>query len=116
MAGARQVGDVAVVTARLDGLDAEALRAVADSVRERLGSGVICLGSVVDGKVSLVSAVTKDLVGRFHAAKLVQEVAAAVDGGGGGRADLAQAGGKNPAGLDRALTAVYDWVARAAGG
>jgi alanyl-tRNA synthetase len=84
-------------------------------VRERLGSGVVCVGSVTDGKVSLVSAVTKDLAGRFHAGKLVQEIAKAVGGGGGGRPDLAQAGGKNPAGLEQALAAVYDWVGRAAG-
>jgi len=116
VAGARAVGGVSVVAARLDGLEAEGLRAVVDSVRERLGSGVICLGSVTDGKVSLVSAVTKDLIGRLHAGKLVQEVAKAVDGGGGGRPDLAQAGGKNPAGLDRALAGVYEWVARAVGG
>jgi alanyl-tRNA synthetase len=116
VAGARPVAGIPVVVARLDGLDAEGLRAVVDSVRERLGSGVICLGAVGDGKVSLVSAVTKDLTGRLHAGKLVQEVAKAVGGGGGGRPDLAQAGGKNPAELDRALAAVFDWVARAAGG
>jgi alanyl-tRNA synthetase len=116
VAGARQVAGIPVVVARLDGLDAEGLRAVVDSVRERLGSGVICLGSVSDGKVGLVSAVSKDLTGRVHAGKLVQEVARAVGGGGGGRPDLAQAGGKNPGELDRALAAVPDWVARAAGG
>jgi alanyl-tRNA synthetase len=116
VAGARQVGGVAVVVARLDGLDPEGLRTVADSVRERLGSGVVCLGSVADGKVSLVGAVTKDLIKRVHAGKLVQHVAKAVDGGGGGRPDLAQAGGKNPAALDGALTSVYDWVATATGG
>jgi alanyl-tRNA synthetase len=116
VAGARPVAGVPVVVARLDGLDAEGLRAVVDSVRERLGSGVILLGAVTDGKVSLVSAVTKDLTGRVHAGKLVQEVAKAVGGGGGGRPDLAQAGGKNPAELDRALAGVYDLVARAAGG
>jgi len=115
-AGARQVAGVALVTARLDGLDPEALRAVADAVRERLGSGVICLGSVREGKVSLVGAVTRDLTTRFHAGKLVQQIARAVDGGGGGRPDLAQAGGKNPAGLDAALAAVADWVAHAAEG
>jgi alanyl-tRNA synthetase len=115
VAGARQVGDVAVVVARLDGLDPEGLRAVADSVRERLGSGVVCLGGVSDGKVSLVGAVTRDLATRFHAGKLVQQLAKAVDGGGGGRPDLAQAGGKNPAALDAALNSVYDWVAAAGG-
>jgi alanyl-tRNA synthetase len=109
---ARRVGNVSVVAARLDGLDPDGLRAVMDSVREQLGSGVICLGSVVDGKVSLITAVTKDLTGRFHAGKLIQEVARAVGGGGGGRAELAQAGGKDPSKLDAALGLVYDWVAR----
>ena len=114
--GARAVAGIPVVVARLDGLDAEGLRAVVDSVRERLPSGVTFLGAVSDGRVNLVSAVTKDLTGRVHAGKLVQEVAKAVGGGGGGRPDLAQAGGKNPAELDRALAGVYDLVARAAGG
>ncbi len=114
VATARQIGGVAVVAARVDGLDQDGLRAVADSVRERLGSGVICLGSVRDGKVSLVSAVSKDLTSRFNAGKLIQEVAQAVGGGGGGRPDLAQAGGKDPSKLDAALRLVHDWVARSA--
>jgi alanyl-tRNA synthetase len=116
VAGARSVAGMSVVAARLDGLDADGLRTVVDSVRERLGSGVIVLGAASDGKVTLVSAVTKDLTGRVHAGKLVQEVAKVVGGGGGGRPDLAQAGGKNPAELDRALAGVYDLVGRAAGG
>jgi alanyl-tRNA synthetase len=116
VSAAREVRGVAVVVARLDGLEAEALRSMADAVRERLGSGVVCLGGASDGKVSLVSAVTKDLTGRFHAGKLIQEVAKVVGGGGGGRPDLAQAGGKNAAALDQALAGVPDWVARAAGG
>ena len=114
LAGARQVGDVTVVAARLDGLDAEGLRAVIDSVRERLGSGIVCLGSVTDGKVSLVTAVTKDLVSRFHAGQLIKEVAGVVGGSGGGRPELAQAGGKDPSKLEQALNLVYDWVSRAA--
>ncbi len=112
VAGARQVNGVAVVTGRIDGLDADGLRAVADRLRERLGSGIVLVGSVVDGKVNLVAAVTKDLTKRFQAGKLVQEVARAVGGGGGGRPDLAQAGGKEPAKLDAALDGVYDAVAR----
>jgi len=112
VAGARQVNGVAVVAGRIDGLDGDALRAVADRLRDRLGSGVVCVGSVVDGKVNLVAAVTKDLTKRYHAGKLVQEVARAVGGGGGGRPDLAQAGGKEPAKLDAALDGVYDAVAR----
>jgi alanyl-tRNA synthetase len=112
VAGARQVNGVAVVAGRIDGLDADGLRAVADRLRDRLGSGIVCVGSVVDGKVNLVAAVTKDLTRRFHAGKLVQEVARAVGGGGGGRPDLAQAGGRDPAALDAALDGVYATVAR----
>jgi alanyl-tRNA synthetase len=112
VAGARQVNGVAVVAGRIDGLDADGLRAVADRLRERLGSGIVMVGSVLDGKVNLVSAVTKDLTRRFHAGKLVQDVARAVGGSGGGRPDLAQAGGKEPARLDAALDGVYDAVAR----
>jgi len=113
VAGARQVNGVAVVAGRIDGLDPDGLRAVADRLRDRLGSGIVCVGSVVDGKVNLVAAVTRDLTRRFHAGKLVQEVARAVGGSGGGRPDLAQAGGKEPARLDSALDGVYDAVARA---
>ena len=112
VAGARQVNGVAVVTGRIDGLDPDALRSVADRLRERLGSGIVLVGSVVDGKVNLVAAVTKDLTKRFQAGKLVQDVARAVGGSGGGRPDLAQAGGKEPAKLDAALDGVYDAVAR----
>ncbi len=114
VSAARQIGGVAVVAARLDGLDPDGLRAVADSVRERLGSGVICLGSVKDGKVSLVATVTKDLTARFNAGKLIQEVARAVGGGGGGRPDLAQAGGKDASKLDAALALVQGWLTRQA--
>jgi alanyl-tRNA synthetase len=113
LAGARQVNGVAVVAARVDGLDPEGLRAVADRLRDRLGSGVICVGSAYDGKVNLVAAVTRDLTKRFQAGKLVQEVAKVVGGGGGGRPDLAQAGGKDAAKLDEALNLVYDYVGRA---
>jgi alanyl-tRNA synthetase len=116
VAGARSVAGIPVVVARLDGLDAEGLRTVVDSVKERLSSGVIVLGAVTNDATSLVSAVTKDLTGRVPANKLIQQVAKVVGGGGGGRPDLAQAGGKNPAELDRALAGVYDLVGRAAGG
>ena len=112
---ARQVNGVAVIAGRLDGLDADGLRAVADTLRNRLGSGIVCVGSVVDGKVNLIAAVTKDLTSRFQAGKLIQEVAKAVGGGGGGRPDLAQAGGKDPAKLDAALELVFAFVARAGG-
>jgi alanyl-tRNA synthetase len=111
---ARQVAGVPVLAARLDGLDPDGLRSVMDTLRDRLPSGVIVLGSAVDGKVSLVAAVSKDLMKRFPAGRLVQEVARVVGGGGGGRPDLAQAGGKDPSKLDDALATVAGWVERAA--
>jgi alanyl-tRNA synthetase len=113
LAAARQVNGVAVIAGRLDGLDAEGLRAVADTLRDRVGSGVVVVGGAVDGKVNIVAAVTKDLVKRFHAGKLVQEVAKAAGGSGGGRPDLAQAGAKDPGQLDPALALVFDVIARA---
>jgi alanyl-tRNA synthetase len=113
VAAARQINGVAVIAARLDGLDAEGLRAVADRLRERLGSGVVVVGGAREDKVNLVAAVTKDLTRRFQAGKIVQEVAKVVGGGGGGRPDLAQAGGKDAAKLDEALGLVHDIVARA---
>jgi alanyl-tRNA synthetase len=114
VAAAKQVAGVPVLAARLDGLDPDALRSVVDTLRDRLPSGIILLGSVVDGKVSLVAAVSKDLTKRFPAGRLVQEIARMVGGGGGGRPDLAQAGGKDPSKLDEALGAVASWVERTA--
>ena len=83
--------------------DPKALRDAADALRDRLGSGVVVLGAERDGKATLLVAVTKDLVGRVHAGKLVGVLAAHVDGRGGGRPDLAQAGGSNPRGLGDAI-------------
>jgi alanyl-tRNA synthetase len=113
---ARHVAGVPVLVARLDGLDPEGLRSLVDLLRDRLGSGVICLGSATDGKVNLIAAVSKDLMARFPAGRLVQEVARAAGGGGGGRPDLAQAGGKDPSRLDEALALVPGWVERTATG
>ena len=77
---------------------------MADTLRSKLGSGVVVLGAREDGKVSLVAAVTPDLAGKkVHAGKLVQAAATAVEGRGGGRPDFAQAGGKDPEGLPQAL-------------
>jgi alanyl-tRNA synthetase len=114
VAAAREVAGVPVLAARLDGLDPDGLRSVMDTLRDRLPSGVIVLGSAVDGKVSLVAAVSKDLMKRFPAGRLVQEVARLVGGGGGGRPDLAQAGGKDASKLDEALATVAGWVERTA--
>jgi alanyl-tRNA synthetase len=114
VASAKQVAGVPLLAARLDGLDPDGLRAVVDTLRDKLPSGIILLGSAVDGKVSLVAAVSKDLMKRFPAGRLVQEVARMVGGGGGGRPDLAQAGGKDASKLDEALGAAAGWVERTA--
>jgi len=101
----REVDGVKVLTRRDDGLDAGALRALADRVRGRLGSGAALLASVTDGRVLLVCLVTKDLAGRLHAGELLKETAAKVGGKGGGRPDMAQGGGPDAGALDAAVDA-----------
>jgi alanyl-tRNA synthetase len=88
------------------------MRQMVDNLRPRLGSGVIVLGSVADEKVSLVAAVSKDLTDRLDAGKIAKAAAVIVEGTGGGRKDLAEAGGKNPAKLDDCLRAVPAIVAK----
>ncbi|WP_406676509.1 alanine--tRNA ligase [Moorella sp. ACPs] len=100
----REVAGVRVLQARVDITDSEALRELADKVRDKMGSGVVVLGSQHDGRVNFVAMVSKDLVKRgVHAGNLLREVARIAAGGGGGRADMAQAGGKDPSKLDEAL-------------
>lgn len=105
-----EVEGVRVLAARLDGMQVKELRDTLDRLKDKLGSAAIVLATVDDDKVSLVAGVTRDLVKRLHAGKLVGEVAAQVGGKGGGRPDMAQAGGKNPAALDSALAAVPEWI------
>jgi alanyl-tRNA synthetase len=109
-AQARAVAGVRVLAARAEVADPKALRDVADQLRGKLGSAVVVLGGVAEGKVALVAAVTEDLAGRFHAGKIIGEVAKIVGGKGGGRADMAQAGGPDADRLDAALEAVYELV------
>jgi len=104
---ARSFGEVKVVAARLDGMDRPHMRALADALRNKWKSAVVVLAGAEDGNVSIVSAVTKDLTAKVHAGKLASAVALAVGGKGGGRPDMAEAGGKTPAALDAALEAVY---------
>ncbi len=108
----RDVKGVRVLSARIEALDRPAMRQMVDNLRARLGSGVIVLGSASDGKVSLVAAVSKDLTSRLDAGKIVKAAAAIVEGSGGGRKDLAEAGGKNPAKLDESLQAVPSIIER----
>src|SRR5579864_223323 len=116
--GVRTVKDVRVVAARVPGFDREALRQLADGLRQKMGSGVVFLaagepaGDGGDGKVSIITAVTKDLTNRLHAGKMVQELAKFVGGSGGGRPDLAEAGGKDVAGIETAIAQVYPLVER----
>ena len=105
------VNGVTVLTAMLDGADSETLRQMTDWLRDKLGSAVVVVGSVVGDKPQLVAAVTPDLVARgIHAGNLLREAAKVIGGGGGGRPDMAQAGGKDAAKLEDALATVTDWV------
>ena len=105
---AKDVNGVKVIAAKVDGLDRGQLRSLVDSLRNKLGSGVIVLGSAAEGNVALVCSVTKDLAGKkLHAGKIVGAVAEKVGGRGGGRPDMAEAGGKNAAALQGAIDSVY---------
>ncbi len=104
------VGDTQVLAARVDGLDAKALRDSVDRLKDKLKSAVVVLGSVNDGKVMLAAGVTKDRTDQVSAGKLVSHVAQQVGGKGGGRADFAQAGGSEPDKLDAALASVAQWL------
>jgi alanyl-tRNA synthetase len=108
----RIVKEVRFVAARVDGFDRDALRQLVDSLRQKLGSGVVVLASAEDGKVALITGVTKDLTSRVHAGKVVQELAKFVGGSGGGRPDLAEAGGKDTSGIENALGQVYPLLDR----
>ena len=115
-ANARDVNGIKVVAAAVEGLDRNQMRSLADSLRSKMGSGVVVLASTANGNVALISAVTKDLAGKkVHAGKLVGAVAQAVDGRGGGRPDLAEAGGKNVGAVPAALEKVYELVGEMAG-
>jgi len=98
-----EVKGMKVLAQRVDALDRGQMRTLVDNLRNKLGSGVVVLGSAQDGKVALIVGVTKDLTGRVQAGKIVGEIAKMVGGSGGGRPDMAEAGGKDPSQLDAAL-------------
>jgi alanyl-tRNA synthetase len=106
------VKEVRFIAAKVDGFGRESLRQLVDSLRQKLGSGVVVLATAEDGKVALITAVTKDLTARVHAGKVVQELAKFVGGSGGGRPDLAEAGGKDTSGIENALGQVYPLLDR----
>ena len=115
IAQAREIGGMKVLAAKLDGVEREQLRPLADAVRQKLGSGLVVFGTVRDGRVALISAATNDVAGkRVHAGRVISAVAKLVGGGGGGRPDMAEAGGKNPDSLAGALERVYEIVGESA--
>jgi alanyl-tRNA synthetase len=105
-----EIKGVKVLSQRVDALDKSQMRNLVDELRGKLGSGVVVLGSVAEGRVSLIVGVSKDLTGRVQAGKVVGLIAAKVGGKGGGRPDLAEAGGSDVAGLDAALASAKDVV------
>lgn len=111
---AQDVGGVRVLATRLEGADAKTLRETMDKLKDKLGSAIIVLGSDLGGRVSLIAGVTPDLTARFKAGEIVNHVAGQVGGKGGGRPDMAQAGGTDAAALPQALASVAAWVAQRA--
>jgi len=103
LAKQQAVGGAKVVIAQLEGVDGKQLREIADQLKDKLGSGVVVLASASDGNVNLVASVSKELTKKFHAGNIVKELAGMVGGGGGGRPDFAQAGGKEPDKIAAAL-------------
>jgi alanyl-tRNA synthetase len=106
----REVKGVKVLVHRVDNLDRSQMRTLVDQLRDKVGSGVVVLGSATNGKVALIAGVTKDLTLRVQAGKVIGQVAQKVGGKGGGRPDMAEAGGDKPEALDTALGEVYDIV------
>jgi alanyl-tRNA synthetase len=109
------IGGIKVLASRVDGADPKSLREAVDRLKQRLGTAVIVLGSVEDDKVRLVAGVTKDATDRIKAGALIGEIAQLVGGRGGGRPDMAQAGGSDPSGMEAALARVPEYVSEHVG-
>ena len=102
-----EVLGVKLIAARVDGVDMNGLRDLGDQLKDKISEGVVVLASAVEGKVSLVAMATETAVkAGAHAGNLIKAIAGLVGGGGGGRPNMAQAGGKNPAGIDEAIAKV----------
>jgi len=110
LANAVDVNGVKVLAARVESMNGKQLREMADKLRDKLGSGVLALGCELDGKANLLVAVSKDLTDRLHAGQLIGKLAAGIGGRGGGRPDLAQAGGSEPAKLATTLEQTAELV------
>ncbi|SON48083.1 alanine--tRNA ligase [Vibrio tapetis] len=110
MGQVKDIGGTKVLVAALEGADNKNLRTMVDNAKNQVGSGIILIANIADGKVGLIAGVTKDLVGKVKAGELVNMVAQQVGGKGGGRPDMAQAGGTNPEALPAALASVEAWI------
>ncbi|WP_335869260.1 alanine--tRNA ligase [Bacillus sp. 2205SS5-2] len=107
----KEVEGISLLVAKVQETDMNGLRNMVDELKQKVPTGVIVLGSIHGEKVNIVASVSKDLVGKgYHAGKLVKEVASRCGGGGGGRPDMAQAGGKHPEQLESALSFVEEWI------
>ncbi len=106
----KEINGVKLLTAKVEGIDGDALRNLGDELKQKLGSGVIVLASDLGGKVLLVTMVTDDLTKRYQAGKIIGQVAKVVGGGGGGRPNMAQAGGKDAAKIDQALAKAEEMI------
>ena len=104
------IQNVKVLACRLENADSKSLRETTDQLKNKLRSGIVVLGVADEGKVRLIAGVTEDLTQQIKAGELINHVARQVGGKGGGRADMAQAGGDDPEKLDEALASVTDWV------
>lgn len=110
MGKAQEINGVKVLIAAMEGADSKNLRTMVDDIKNQMGSGVVMLANISDGKVGLIAGVTKDLIGKVKAGDLVKMVAEQVGGKGGGRPDMAQAGGTEVAALPKAIESVQPWL------
>jgi alanyl-tRNA synthetase len=108
----KEIGGVRVLAARLEGVDMNGLRELGDQLKEKLGDGIVVLASAAEGKVNLMATATEGAQKKgVHAGNLIKAIAGLVGGGGGGRPGMAQAGGKNPEGINAAVAKVQEVVA-----
>jgi alanyl-tRNA synthetase len=110
LAGIREIGGVRILAVKVSVDDIRKLRELADSLKERIGSGVLALGAEIGGKATLLVAVTGDLTDRFKAGELIREMAPLIGGSGGGKPELAQAGGSQTGNLPLALEKLYSII------
>ncbi len=101
-----EINGIKTLVKNLEGMDSKTLRTYIDNAKNKMKSGVVVVGSVQNGKVLLAAGVTKDLTKQYHAGNMLKEIAQTVGGSGGGRPDMAQAGGSQPENLDKALEQV----------